>query len=210
MRGTGKTTLAKELYKANMRAFPDICGYVIDSNATGDFTGWSGAHFGYHPPIIRPSKTGRQVIWQPPNDDYNAYEDFFDRLFWSVMQTGVGAAVFIDELSCLGHGKHAAYARILKRGRKRRNFPGISMFSVSQEFAQKADTPRQTFTQITHFAKFYVQHPYDLQEANRLLHLDTHIQPAHQHGFWIARLDKPPLRPAYHAGLQEIFGGSYE
>lgn len=205
MRGTGKTTLVKEMYKANMAAYSDICGYIIDSNAAGDFTGWAGGYIGYTPPIIHPGPKGRQVVWQPPKDDYAAYEDFFDRLFEATMRTGIGAVIMIDELSCLGHGDHRAYARLLKRGRLRHNFPGIGVYSISQEFAQKADVPRQTFSQMTHFVRFYVQHPYDVQESNKLLHLPAYAQPEHQHGFWAVRLDKPPIKPRYYSGLQEVF-----
>lgn len=194
MRDSGKTYLGRDLYKTIMDAYPGVCGYVIDSNANGDYTGWGGAYFDLHCPIIYPSETGRQLVWQPPYDSPDAYEDFFERLF----DSHTGAVVLIDELSALGKGDHLFYSRILKRGRARPNFPGITLISLSQEFAQKANVPRTTFTQNTHFFKFYVQHPYDIQEANRLMHLPPHIQPEHPHGFWHIRLDRVPIKPVYY------------
>lgn len=210
MRGTGKTTLAIKMYKDLMEAVPEACGYIIDSNAAGDFTGWSGGYFGQDCPVITPSESGRQVVWQPPVDNYDAYEDFFRRLFDFSLKSGIPAAVFLDELSCLsgkssgGEGQNHYYARLLKRGRRRRGFAGITVFSISQEFAQRAGVPRQTFSQMTHFARFYVQHPYDILEANKILHLPPRVQPEHAHGFWHARLDRPPVKPTYYQGLEQL------
>ena len=203
MRHTGKTTISKYIYIDLMESVQDACGYIIDSNAAGDFTGWSGAYSGFDCPIIHPSRSGRQIVWQPPQDNFNAYEDFFGRLFYTALHTGIPAIVFLDELSCLGGGEHHDnYAMLLKRGRKRPSFPGITVISVSQELAQRARVPRQTFTQMVHFFKFYVQHPYDLMEANRLLHLPQRIQPEHEHGFWYARMDAPPIQPKYYRGIE--------
>lgn len=204
MRGTGKTTLAIKLYQRLMDNHEEATGYVLDSNAAGDFTGWGGGYSGKECPIILPGHTGRQIVWQPPVDDYGAYEDLFRRIFDSCLRSLTPAVILIDELSCLGPGEHDYYARLLKRGRKRRGFPGITVFSISQEFAQKARVPRQTFSQMTHFAKFYVQHPYDIVEANKVLHLPSRVQPEHQHGFWHARLDRPPMRPVYYRGIEAL------
>lgn len=204
MRGTGKTTLAIKLYQRLMDNTPEAVGYVLDSNSAGDFTGWSGAYWGQDCPIIKSSDRGRQVVWQPPVDDYEAYENFFKRLFEASLRTSTPAIVLIDELSCLGPGEHDYYARLLKRGRRRKGFPGITVFSISQEFAQKARVPRQTFSQMTHFARFYVQHPYDILEANKILHLPSRIQPEHAHGFWHARLDRPPMKPTYYQGMEQL------
>ena len=204
MRHTGKTEIGKGLYKAVMDAYPFATGYIIDSNASGDFTGWRGGYSGLDCPIIRPGPRGRQVVWQPPRDDADAYEDFFQRLY----AARVPAVLFIDELVALGKGgktKRLHYSTILKRGRARPNFPGITIISLSQEFAQSADVPRQTFSQCVHFIRFYVQNNYDLREANRLAHLAPNAQPEHQHGFWHIRLDKPPLVPKYYKG-KEVLG----
>lgn len=202
MRHCGKTTLARAIYRGLMDAHPEAVGYVLDSNASGDFSGWSGGYFGYDCPIIAPSRTGRQVVWQPPRDNYDAYEDFFRKLY----DARVPAVVLIDELSCLGGGeRHDYYARVLKRGRQRPNFPGITVINLSQELAQRARVPRQTFTQMNHFFRFYIQHPYDALEANRILHLPGRIQPEHEHGFWHARMDRPPLKPTYYRGMEMVF-----
>lgn len=202
MRQTGKTSLSKGLYKLLMESYTDAVGYIIDSNASGDFTGWSGGYFGFEPPIIGPGPKGRQLVWQPPYDNRDAYEDFFRRLY----DAGIPAVLFIDELSCLGGGdNHEYYARLLKRGRARPNFPGISVISLSQELAQKAKVPRQTFSQLTHFIRFYVQHPYDLLEANKIAHLPQRVQPEHAHGFWHVSLESPPIKPTYYAG-KEVLG----
>lgn len=212
MRATGKTTLAIEIYKRLLNANENAVGYVIDSNAAGDFTGWSGAYWGQDCPIVVPSESGRQVIWQPPIDDYDAYESFFRRLFDGCMKSGVPSVVLIDELSCIS-GKSSSksvannnqfYARLLKRGRKRKGFPGITVLSISQEYAQRAGVPRQTFSQMTHFVRFYVQHPYDISESNKILHLPPRVQPEHQHGFWHSRLDRPPVKPKYYSGLEDL------
>lgn len=204
MRGTGKTTLITECYKSIMNSYPNACGYVLDSNAAGDFSGWSGGYFGFDCPIISPGPAGRQVVWQPRYDDSEAYEDFFRRLFDATAWTGIPAVVLIDELAALGKGDHQYYARILKRGRRRAGFAGITLFSISQELAQKANVPRQTFSQMNHMCKFYVQHPYDLMMANKLLHLPDNVQPEHEHGFWHARLDAPPIKPTYYESLKRL------
>ena len=202
MRGTGKTELAKSLYKVLLDAHRYAVGYVIDTNANGDFSGWSGAYDGFDVPIIGPGPRGRQVVWQPPYDDKNAYESFFERLY----DHRVPSVVLIDELSCLGgqKEKHDFYARLLKRGRARSGFAGITVISLSQELAQAAKVPRQTFSQMVHFVRFYVQHPYDIMEANRLLHIPNHVQPEHEHGFWHARFDRPPVRPVYYRGMEQL------
>lgn len=201
MRGTGKTTLMRKLYAGLMSANPGAVGYVLDTNASGDFTGWTGGYFGFDCPLIKPGPRGRQVVWQPPYDDQDAYEDFFKRLY----DRRVPSVILIDELSCLGGGdNHEYYSRLLKRGRKRQGFAGITVLSLSQELAQRARVPRQTFTQMTHFFRFYVQHPYDLLESNRVMHLPTHVQPEHEHGFWHVRLDRPPLKPTYYRGLEQL------
>lgn len=205
MRNTGKTSLVTGIYKGLVNRNASAVGYVIDSNIGGDFTGWSGGYFGFDCPIIKPSAAGRQVVWQPPKDDYEAYEDFFLRLFEGVQNSGIPAVLFIDELSALGNGAHDNYARLLKRGRKRLGFAGISVLSLSQEFAQRAKVPRQTFSQMTHFVRFYVQHPYDVMQANMLMHLPLRVQPEHEHGFWHARMDRPPVKPTYYRG-KELLG----
>lgn len=201
MRHSGKTTLIRRLYQLLMDTYTEAVGYVIDSNAAGDFTGWSGGYFGLDCPIIGPGPSGRQVVWQPPYDDQLAYESFFRRLY----DARVPAVVFIDELSCLGGGEmHDYYARLLKRGRQRPGFPGITVMSLTQELAQRAKVPRQTFTQMNHLFRFYVQHPYDALEANRMLHLPGRIQPEHEHGFWHARMDRPPIKPTYYRGMEQV------
>lgn len=202
MRHSGKTTLARRIYQELLEAHPEAVGYVIDSNANGDFAGWSGGYFGFDVPIIGPGPTGRQVVWQPPSDDAEAYEDFFRRLY----DARVASVVLIDELSCLGGGeRHEYYARLLKRGRQRPNFPGITVISLTQELAQRAKVPRQTFTQMNHLFRFYVQHPYDVLEANRMMHLPGRVQPEHEHGFWHARMDRPPIKPIYYKGMEQVF-----
>lgn len=204
MRKTGKTVLGRSLYQRLMDATPHACGYILDSNASGDFSGWPGGYFGYDCPIIAPTSHGRQVVWQPPKDDANAYEDFFARLY----EARIAAILLIDELSALGGGgddKHEYYARLLKRGRRRNDFPGITVISLTQEMAQSAKVPRQTFSQMTHFFRFYVQHPYDLLEANRKMHLPGNVQPEHPHGFWHARMDNPPIKPTYYRGSEVVF-----
>jgi hypothetical protein len=204
MRGTGKTHISKRIYALMMGVEENAVGYIIDSNAAGDFTGWQGAYDDIDVPIIKPGDNGRQIVWQPPYDNSDMYEDFFDRLFYSSMRWKIPAVVFIDELSCLGKGEHTNYARLLKRGRKRTGFPGITVISLSQEFAQRAQVPRQTFSQMNLFLRFYVQHPYDVQESNRLLHVPPHVQPEHEHGFWAIRFDKPPVKPVYYRGAEML------
>lgn len=205
MRRTGKTTLSTAIYKDMMDSDQEMVGYIIDSNRGGDFTGWSGGYFGPRCPIIYPGPKGRQVVWQPEYDNFDMYEDFFGRLFESVQREGFPVVVLADELSAFGGGdNHPQYSRILKRGRRRSNFAGITMISLSQEMAQKAKVPRQTFTQMVHFFKFLVQHPYDLAEANRKLGLPLHIQPEHQHGFWHANMDMPPIKPTYYKGMEVV------
>lgn len=143
------------------------------------------------------------MVWQPEYDNYEMYENFFGRLFENTQRWGFPAIVFVDEISALGGGdNHPEYSRILKRGRRRPNFPGLTMISLSQELAQKAKVPRQTFTQMVHFFKFLVQHPYDLAEANRKMNLPLRVQPEHKHGFWHANMDSPPLKPTYYKGME--------
>lgn len=198
MRQSGKTYLGTHLYQQIMETHTDACGYVIDSNANGDFTGWSGGYFGLDCPIIYPSERGRQVVWQPPYDSSEAYEEFFAKLY----DARIPSVLMIDELSSLGKGSHDFYSRLLKRGRRRSNFPGITVISLSQEFAQKANVPRTTFSQLNHFFKFYVQHPYDIQESNKMMHLPMRVQPEHVHGFWHIRLDRVPIKPTYYPKLE--------
>lgn len=205
MRRTGKTTLMKSIYRELMDADTSLVGYVVDSNVQGDFSGWGGGTQKSDCPIIYPGPAGRQVVWQPPRDTFAAYEDFFGRLFDAAKRYHIGAVVFVDELSALGGGdQHDEYARLLKRGRKRSDFPGITVLSLTQELAQRARVPRQTFSQMTHLFRFYVQHPYDVQESNRLLHLPPHVQPEHEHGFWHSRMDRPPIKPTYYKGLERL------
>lgn len=201
MRRTGKTTLARRIYQSLLETYTDAVGYVIDSNASGDFSGWSGGYFGLDCPVIRVSPKGRQIVWQPPYDDREAYEDFFFRLY----QARKPAVLLIDELSALGGGdKHDHYATLLKRARNRPNFPGITVITLSQEMAQSAKVPRQAFTQMDHFIKFYVQHSWDLAEANRKLNIPGLIQPEHEHGFWHAWYGKPPVTPKYYRGMEGL------
>lgn len=203
MRRTGKTTLATELYRRTMNADKNAVGYVIDSNRGGDFTGWSGAYFGQDVPIIGPGPKGRQVIWQPEYDSFEMYEDFFGRLFDSQQHQDFQTIVLIDELSALrGGDSHPEFARILKRGRRRANFPGITLIYLTQELAQKAKVPRQAFSQIVHFFKFTVQHPYDLAEANRMMNLPIRVQPEHEHGFWHRPMEKPGVHAKYYRGME--------
>ena len=204
MRRTGKTTLGKSVYKRAMDSDQSMVGYLIDSNRGGDFTGWPGAYFGNDPPIIAPTERGRQLVWQPSLDSFAMYEDFFGKLFETMLNYDFPVFLLIDELSALrGKDDHPEFERILKRGRKRPNFAGITTMYFSQSLAQKSNVPRSTFTQLVHFGKFTVQHPYDLAEANRMLNLPLRVQPPHQHGFWWAQLDKPPMNPKYFSSKEQ-------
>lgn len=205
MRHTGKTTLGKDIYRAAMDSDDNMVGYIIDSNRGGDFTGWSGAYFGNDPPIIGPSEKGRQLVWQPQFDGFTMYEDFFGNLFERMQGLDFPVFLLIDELSALkGGDDHPEFERLLKRARKRPNFPGITTMYFSQALAQKAKVPRAAFTQVVHFGKFTVQHPYDLAEANRMMGLPLRVQPPHEHGFWWARMDKPPIRAHYYKGKELV------
>lgn len=205
MRKTGKTTLGKSIYRRAMDSVPEMVGYIIDSNRGGDFTGWSGGYFDNDCPIIAPGPKGRQVIWQPEHDNFAMYEDFFGRLFESMQHVDFPVFLLIDELSALKGGDNSdAFNRILKRGRQRPNFPGITLMHFSQEFAQKAKVPRTAFTQAVHFMKFLVLNRYDLAQANALLGLPQHVQPPHPHGFWHRQLDAPDKQATYFQGKEAL------
>lgn len=194
MRGTGKTHLGKRLYRSLLDAEPEAAGYVLDPNVAGDYAGWRGAWNERELPVIGSG----QIVWQPPGDlDPDAYERFFERLY----RVHRPAVVLLDEGNALGKGTHQMFAQLLKRGRARGHFKGVTVVSLWQELAQRADTPRQVFSQITHFIRFYTGHPYDLAEANRRMGLPAHMQPEHQHGFFHANMDKPPIKAVYYTGL---------
>ncbi len=205
VRGSGKTTFARELLHTYRRAYPNVPVYILDSKQAGDFRGWLGAYWGDEAPP--PISHGMQ-IWQPPYDDPSQYNDWLGHIFYNRKP----AIVFIDELSALTglRGSPNSFPRmysvLLKQGRAL----GMCLFSLTQEAAY---IPRQTTGQMTHFVRFRVQDNYDARKADRLLARinradgagDGGGEPLHDHGFFYARMDKTPVTAHYYPSLSQFF-----
>jgi hypothetical protein len=200
--GSGKTTLMKRLIKALHEFYPQVPVYILDSKQAGDFTGWPGARWDETAP--GPIDRGFQV-WQPPVDDPTEYGNWLGKIH----RDRRPAIVVIDELSSLaaGHDSRAIryphnYALLLKQGR------GLSqcVISLTQEAAY---IPRQTLNQTTHLIRFWLTDDYDSRKldqkmgrAKRGKPLADDLNPKHQHGFWYARLDKPPIQAHYYESYE--------
>lgn len=205
MTGSGKTTFARRLIAELHRIYADVPIYILDSKQSGDFRGIRGARFDKRAP--GPIDAGFQV-WQPPYDNQKEY----DRWLGNIYQDRNPAIVVIDELSSLAVGKSITsasyplnYAIIAKQGRAL----GQCLITLTQEAAY---IPRQTLDQTTHLVRFYLLSDYDsrrldikLGRATRGKRIEEDLNPAHQHGFYYARIDRPPVRAWYYRSLEDFF-----
>lgn len=194
--GSGKTRFAKELTKRLHAIYPDTPVYILDSKALDDFTEWySGLVQG--PEIPAPIDSGFQV-WQPGQDNFAAYDQWFEQL----LHTPGPAIVLIDEISSLGKGKGdiapPGFQKLLKQGRA----AGKSVINCTQEYSY---VPRQIKNQTTHVVNFRLLPGPDLRFANVFLGRDGKAPPPRgRYGFFYRRTDSGAPAIEY-AKFQDFF-----
>jgi Cdc6-like AAA superfamily ATPase len=187
MKGSGKTTWARELVKRLRLAYPAVRVYLVDSKVQGDFDMFSGVKVASEiaPGVL--SQPGELMVWQPSVDLVDEYDAFFNR----ILKHRQPAIVLIDELSSIG-GKSGqsfplGYMRLLKQGRGLE----ISIVTLTQDAAY---IPRQVLGQASHLLRFRLNDEYDDKKADRILQrprAEWGTQPTGQYGFLYRRVDRP-------------------
>lgn len=191
MTGAGKTTFARELLKQLQSSYPAVRNYLLDTKQAGDFDALDGYRV-KDQKVPDPLHTpGATMIWQPPDDDLAAFDDWFRK----ILQHRQPAIVLVDELaSILDKAGRAGqyYNRLLKLGRSL----GIAVLSLSQEAAY---VPRNMLGQTTHLVRFRLQDGYDVRKIDKLVG-----RPAGDHG-----LDLPDPYGFLHRRIDKATTGHY-
>jgi len=187
MTGTGKTYFSKMLvgHLHQMSAAPV---YILDTKQDpADFGRYPGRHETDEPPD--PIQSGIQV-WQPPMDDFAAYDEWFGNIMASHKEWELPAIIYVDEIDNITKGVSQPvvprnFTLAMKQGR---SF-GITMVALTQELARIA---RQVKTQTRHIVRFHLNEGmYDSQKGNRLVHRPPNAsEPKAKFGFIYANTER--------------------
>lgn len=187
MTGTGKTYFSKMLV-GSLHSLSAAPIYILDTKQDPeDFGKYPGRHESDEPPD--PIQSGIQV-WQPPMDDFAAYDEWFGNIMQSHKAWQLPAVVYVDEIDNITKGVSQPvvprnFTLMMKQGR---SF-GITVVALTQELARIA---RQVKTQTRHIIRFRLNEGmYDSQKGNRLVHRPPNApEPKAKFGFIYANTEK--------------------
>lgn len=203
VRGSGKTTFARELLPVLWHLYPAVRTYILDSKGWGefdDFVMYGAALHGSQdaPPVL--AEPASIQIWKPPLNDMNQYDIWFG----AILHHQKPCVVLIDEISSLTRRANAAmpdnFVLLIKQGR----VMDECVISMTQEMAY---LDRNVFGQMNHFLRFYLINRYDLRTANQMMGFPEkqyYRNPSHEHGFFYRRMDKPTWPTYEYTGWQEF------
>lgn len=201
MTGTGKTSFTRDLIRFLRREYPALRTYVLDSKAIGDFDDLRGVIRSEEPPdALRTA--GAIQVWQPPDDNRDHYNAWFER----ILHARKPALVVVDELSSIvgerGDRTPIGFAKLQKQGRGL----DISVISLTQEAHY---IPRTILGQATHLIRFRLEDERDAAKVDRKLgrdRADWGTNPDRQYGMFYRRI-LPPTPVAYFRDWRDFFRG---
>jgi energy-coupling factor transporter ATP-binding protein EcfA2 len=199
MTGSGKTTFAKALLSNLQDAYQGARVYILDTKQMGDFDDLDGYRVGDLVPPDPLRTPGAVQVWQPPDDDLEAFNGWFRK----ILKHREPAILLIDELATIldkSGGAPLYYNRLLKLGRA----AGISVLNLSQEAAY---VPRNMLGQTSHVVRFRLLDGYDVRKVDKLLLRPKEEQGKElpdQYGFIHRRIDKA-ISGHYYKKHQEFF-----
>ena len=160
----GKTKLIKEIIKKKRSIQPLLNVYHLDTKKRGDFSSADGIMYigDVPPPAFKDG--GHSVVWQPYEDNKNAYSKFF----LDILNAGQPAIVNVDEAINMTFGGIDNIPRGLKILLAQGRLPGIHVLGGTQEVAR---SPRQMHSQAFHVISFNVINDYDERMMLRMLRL---------------------------------------
>lgn len=209
--GSGKTWLSREILKFYYRATAGrVPIYILDTKMQGDFKDFQARSVGQThkgntlPPILK--KTGGKpfVVWQPEEDDFQLYDDFFKAIYQAGKLNRGPAIVYLDELSSItnGAGKAPRYYDILQKQGRGMN---IGLVSVTQS---PAFIPANLIRQATHMIRMHLNDDYDVKKIVKAMGPEALDDPFDDFGFFYRNCTKPKKKsPAvYYEDMKEFFG----
>lgn len=204
VKGSGKTTFARELLPVEWRLYPALRTYILDSKGWGEFDdfvalGNCKLETGQDAPAVLPDPATIQ-IWKPPLNDMGQYDTWFG----NILRAQKPCVILVDEIASLTKRHNNLmpdnFVLLLKQGR----IMDMSPVCMTQEMAY---LDRNIFGQMTHFLRFYLINRYDLRESNKMMGFDErhlYINPHNEHGFFYRRMDKPTWPTYEYIGWQEF------
>jgi ATPase family associated with various cellular activities (AAA) len=208
VKGSGKTTFARNLLPTLSHIYPGVRTYILDSKGYGEFDDFGtlpGAHLesGQEAPQVLEEAGGIQV-WKPPLNNMNEYNNWFGY----ILRNQKPCVILVDEISSLalkrGRDFPDNFILLMKQGR----IMDECVVSMTQEMAYM---DRNIFGQMTHFLRFFLINRYDLRESNKMLGFapkDFYRNPSSAHGFFYRRMDKPTDPTYEYKGYQEFLFNS--
>lgn len=205
VKGSGKTTFARNWMPAMNIEYPGVRNYILDSKGYGefdDFAALPGAQLVMDATApMTLTEAGGIQIWKPPLNNPVEYNNWFG----SILRDQKPCIILIDELASLAVGRRSVafpdnYILLLKQGRIMEE----SVVSMTQEMAY---IDRNVFGQMTHFLRFFLINKFDLRESNSLMGMsdrDRYRNPSNEHGFFYRRMDKPTWPTYEYTGWQEF------
>lgn len=196
--GTGKTVAAKRLLVRLRALWPHVSVYVLDTKGDDDFAGWSGRIESADVP--KPVGKGKTQVWAPPDDDRDAFGQWFGRILAAHDRTKP-AAVLVDELSTIGGRTGQSFPVEFMRLQKLGRGKAVCCITLTQEAAY---IPRQVLGQTTHLLRFGLVDQNDAVRADRLVHGTTERrEPRETHGFWYRAFNSPD-EPVEYASIGDF------
>lgn len=205
--GGGKTTAVQAILVQMQHAWPSTPIEVIDPKHEKAFQSWWNL-----PGVVRhssveapqPLKHGGIMIWRPPDDSPEAYNEYLKRVYLARRRR----IVYIDELSSLGGPNESSqgYPRYLRILLKQARSLGITFIIGSQEVGY---IPRQILGQSNKVLTGHLNLESDKERMARFYGFGNSARDwvvKDQHGFWFIDptkvLELNP--PVYYRNVQEF------
>lgn len=201
----GKTTLIKEIIATMVSHNPHLNVYHLDTKKQGDFTSSEGTVISSDIAPDAFTTTGNRMVWQPMDDDFKEYDNFFKR----ILSAHLSCIVNIDECANMKMRDGKVPRQLSLLSLQGKAF-GMSVIGGTQEVAE---SPRQMRSQSDWIICFNVVNKYDKNEMIEALHLidDKGKKPAYlglkPHQFWAynnVTQSPPKLYKSYHDFLHLI------
>lgn len=188
--GSGKTTLAMKLFYAYARLFPSAGRYILNSKPDDFFFGMPNRFITNDLPPIAPP--GYTVVWEPPDNDIDIYDAWFERL----LKNEGPVIVLVDELSNVGGSTGMTYPLNFNRYMKQGRSLNKTLITLTQEAAY---IPRNIMGQATHLVRMRLIDDNDQKRLDRSLHgaATPRRNPPTRYGLWHRRLDTPTPAKLY-------------
>ena len=205
--GGGKTTAVQAILVQMQKAWPTVPIEVLDPKHEKAFNTWwnlPGVTRWKEIEAPQPLKKSGIMIWRPPDDSAEAYNEYLKRVYLSRKRR----IVYIDELSSLGGPNESAqgYPRYLRILLKQARSLGITFIIGSQEVGY---IPRQILGQSNKVLTGHLNLESDKERMARFYGFGNSArdwQVKDQHGLWFIDPTKvlelnPPI---YYKNIQEF------